>query len=236
MILKTPKTRSALYTFIALEAPQAKKPKVQKIIVSDDDAVEEPSNYGEDEETNAEDDEVPEENEEEVVSDYGEDEETAPEDSSDTESEEEVVSDYGEDEETTSDEGEEETVSSYGDESEEEYSDEEVPLDEDNSSEDTTINDAKNYALYTSYMNLYNNLQSYSDTLNNMVVDDINANQVLVSATEKVNNLVSLLNEYMIIKFINESYENNLVFFNTVIATMKLILELLKNNKIYFKH
>lgn len=250
MILQIPKNRGSLYTYFT-EAPGDKKSNVKRIKVSPEDGDETVDDYeaddagGDTDETEAQ---APEEAEEEVTDYSGMDDSEAPQDETEDapveeEVPEETVGDYeadGDYQEGDEEDVPEETVGDYG--AEEDYQEgdeaeappeEEVPQEEVQEEDDGSA--MRKYNLYKDYMLLYNNIRNYIDLLDNSVKDDINANQVLNKASDKLKKISRMLNEYMTIKYMNAEYFECLAFFQTAIASVKMVIELLKNNKIYLK-
>lgn len=101
-----------------------------------------------------------------------------------------------------------------------------------------TTNDAdraKKYSLYLRYLKLYDMINTFSEKIRNVVKDDASQNAVINKVVDNLNDLYDGMYEYMTIKFMNSSYMEAVIYFETVINCIRLNFELLRNNKINLK-
>lgn len=93
----------------------------------------------------------------------------------------------------------------------------------------------KKYSLYLRYLKLYNMIDTFSEKIRNVVKDDASQNAVINKVVDNLNNLYDGMYEYMTIKFMNSSYMECVIYFETIINCIRLNFELLRNNKINLK-
>ena len=106
---------------------------------------------------------------------------------------------------------------------------------EDNVDNDNDADRAKKYSLYLRYLKLYDMIDTFSEKIRTVVKDDSSQNAVINKVVDNLNDLYDGMYEYMTIKFMNASYMEAVIYFETVINCIRLNFELLRNNKINLK-
>lgn len=87
----------------------------------------------------------------------------------------------------------------------------------------------RKYNLYKEYMSLYNAISNYITKLENNIRDDIQANQIIKEATNRLREIKDLTYDYMTIKFEISTYTQSLVFYQTLIVSVQMVFNLLAN-------
>lgn len=106
---------------------------------------------------------------------------------------------------------------------------------EDNVDNNNDADRAKKYSLYLRYLKLYDMIDTFSEKIRTVVKDDSSQNAVINKVVDNLNDLYDGMYEYMTIKFMNASYMEAVIYFETVINCIRLNFELLRNNKINLK-
>lgn len=106
---------------------------------------------------------------------------------------------------------------------------------EDNVDNNNDADRAKKYSLYLRYLKLYDMIDTFSEKIRTVVKDDSSQNAVINKVVDNLNDLHDGMYEYMTIKFMNASYMEAVIYFETVINCIRLNFELLRNNKINLK-
>ena len=78
-------------------------------------------------------------------------------------------------------------------------------------------------------MSLYNAISNYITKLENNIRDDIQANQIIKEATNRLREIKDLTYDYMTIKFEISTYTQSLVFYQTLIVSVQMVFNLLAN-------
>lgn len=89
----------------------------------------------------------------------------------------------------------------------------------------------RKYVLYRKFMQLDKLLEHYSDVLNNSMSDEININKKYKRIANNLKKLNELLSEYMIIKFQTASYIQSMLFYQRVITSIDINLNVLGDIK-----
>lgn len=87
----------------------------------------------------------------------------------------------------------------------------------------------RKYILFKEYMSLYNAISNYITKLENNIKDDIQANQIIKEATNRLREIKDLTYDFMTIKFEISSYTQSLVFYQTLIVSVQMVFNLLAN-------
>lgn len=111
--------------------------------------------------------------------------------------------------------------------------DDELGLLEDEDPEDPTdaSGPTRKYNLYRDFLALYNANKGYIEKLEHSRPDSLEATTVINSVLDKLRKVDSSMSEYMIIRFADAPYLQSLLFFQQLIATIRLCFSLIRNNK-----
>lgn len=93
----------------------------------------------------------------------------------------------------------------------------------------------KKYHMYKRFMHLYNLLEVFIDKSRNIVKPDASQNAVIKTFANNLTDLYENMFDFMTIRYKSSSYVQILIYFETIISTVRLNFELLKNNKINLK-
>lgn len=145
--------------------------------------------------------------------------------------------DSGDDEEDSSDDmdsdphdmsGDDEDPDTSSDDSSDEDSSDDSS-DEEKGKPGTDFENMRRYRLYKKYMNLYDSVNGYTDTLDALVYDDDEMNTVTKLASSKLKQLAEITYDYMTMKFENDSYTQALLFYKQVNVGVRMCFDLLEN-------
>lgn len=92
--------------------------------------------------------------------------------------------------------------------------------------------DIKKYNMYRRYLRLYRVIESIIEKIRDVVKNDAAKNAVIKRVTSTLTDLNQNMFDFMTVKYSTASYVAIKVYFETVIATVRLNFELLKNNRI----
>ena len=106
---------------------------------------------------------------------------------------------------------------------------------DDNNNADSDKERPKKYSLYLRYIKLYNMIDTFSDKIRGVVKDDASQNAVINKVVDNLHDLYDCMYEYMTIKFMDATYMETVIYFETVVNCVRLNFELLRNNKINLK-
>lgn len=106
-------------------------------------------------------------------------------------------------------------------------------LDDDEDPNDPTdvSGTTRKYNLYRDFLALYNANKGYIEKLEHSRPDSLEATTVINSVLDKLRKIDKSMSEYMIIRFSEAPYLQSLVFFQQLIATIRLCFSLIRNNK-----
>lgn len=92
------------------------------------------------------------------------------------------------------------------------------------------------FYMYSKFVNLYNTINSFIEKIEVVVKNDPLQNVVLTTVRLNLNDISDSLYDYMMFRYKSATYKQVLIYFETVIAAVKLSFELLRNNHISLKH
>ena len=125
-----------------------------------------------------------------------------------------------------------------GDYSDENNEDSDTENNDEGNSEDDSVDkveEEKKYYMYIRFIHLYNVLESIIEKCKNVVKTDATQNAVIKTVVNNFTDIYNNLYDYMTIKYKTSTYIQVSVYFETVVALIKLNFELLRNNKINLK-
>ena len=93
----------------------------------------------------------------------------------------------------------------------------------------TDQDSTRKFKLYNQFIALYRSLENYISKLEKIVRDDESSNKVIIYCTNRFRELRDILYDYIIIKFVQNNYIQNLLFYEKLIATTQLTLKILRN-------
>jgi hypothetical protein len=157
--------------------------------------------------------------------------------------------DIPEDSETPEDDGEEETPDEPitddedytadadnppedgGEEGETQTIDSETPdqgEDQSGEGEDDKVEQMYKYNLYQKFKNVYTSLDEYIDEINTITSDDGELNREYKELSIKLIKIKELMKDYMIMKFAKSSFTKSMFFYQRIMTSINLILQILK--------
>lgn len=89
----------------------------------------------------------------------------------------------------------------------------------------------KNYSVLRNFEKLYNLTKEVSDSLDSVVMPSKLQNTVLAQVLKNLNSIKEFILSYVKFQFSSDNYAQNLYYYNLVLQTLNLNLELLKSNK-----
>ena len=89
----------------------------------------------------------------------------------------------------------------------------------------------KNYSVLTNFEKLYNLTKEVSDSMDSVVMPTKLQNTVLAQALKNLNSIKEFILSYVKFQFSSDNYAQNLYYYNIVLQTLNLNLEILKRNK-----
>lgn len=251
MILKEKKNIPLFEKYgLFTEAPKRRRPRVINVRTSrardysddivDDDSTDNPEDEEPENADTAPQEPEPTENTEEPENDTSSGADSgAPEDSS------------ADAQDTQEDSGGGEEIE-VGDSSEEDYTDsiEDDTSTDGESSEDTATdgstddtsaeesdntfdkNDMRKFKLYKRFIELHNSVEYFISKLESIISDDDTYAVTVSYVLQTLKKIEAVLRDYMVLKYQSDSNIQNIFFFEKVKATILMVLELLKTNKI----
>ncbi len=83
------------------------------------------------------------------------------------------------------------------------------------------------HILYKKYMELYSTVNGYIESLDTRLSDDFTLNKKYKILGGKLKNIKNLLSDYMLVQFENATYIQSLLFYQRIIASIDMVLNLL---------
>ena len=186
--------------------------KDSEITMDDDEEVDTPEEPITDEE-NYSDTDIPEDSE-------------TPEDGGEEETPDEPITD---DEDYTADA--DNPPEDGGEEGEAQTTDSETPdqgEDQSGEGEDDKVEQMYKYNLYQKFKNVYTSLDEYIDEINTITSDDGELNREYKELSIKLIKIKELMKDYMIMKFAKSSFTKSMFFYQRIMTSINLILQILK--------
>lgn len=90
-------------------------------------------------------------------------------------------------------------------------------------------NSTRKYMLSKEFINLYNSVDNYVEKLSGVIIDNPDADKIIKKCTKSLNEIKELLFDYLTIKYNLESHVKNLLFYQKMIVSIKLIFDLLRD-------
>lgn len=89
----------------------------------------------------------------------------------------------------------------------------------------------RKYNLFKDFMSLYTAIDNYIFKLEDGINDDIDTNQMIKVAVNKLREIKDLTYDYMIIKFETQTYVQSLLFYQNLVVAIQIVFRLLTNLK-----
>ena len=118
-----------------------------------------------------------------------------------------------------------------GEEGEAQTTDSETPDQGENQSgegEDDKVEQMYKYNLYQKFKNVYTSLDEYIDEINTITSDDGELNREYKELSIKLIKIKELMKDYMIMKFAKSSFTKSMFFYQRIMTSINLILQILK--------
>ena len=159
-----------------------------------------------------------------------EEEEPQQDDQQDNEQQEEEPTDYTNDADTGDDLGMDDEGGENGNQDDDQQ-DTDTPEESENNGNLFDNNVLKNYSLLKNFEKLYELVKEVSDSLDSRVMPTKLQNTVLAQVLKNMSSIKEFILSYVKFQFSEDNYSQNLYYYNIVLQSLKLNLELLKRNK-----
>lgn len=93
----------------------------------------------------------------------------------------------------------------------------------------TDFENMRRYNLYKKFMSMNDSINGYTDTLDALVYDDPELNDITKLASLKLKKLSEITYDYMTMKFEGDTYTQALLFYHQVNAAIRMCFDLLEN-------
>ena len=118
-----------------------------------------------------------------------------------------------------------------GEEGEAQTTDSETPdqgEDQSGEGEDDKVEQMYKYNLYQKFKNVYTSLDEYIDEINTITSDNGELNREYKELSIKLIKIKELMKDYMIMKFAKSSFTKSMFFYQRIMTSINLILQILK--------
>ena len=102
-------------------------------------------------------------------------------------------------------------------------------------SEDEIEDTRQSLEIYRNLQDLHDSIEGYMSRLDAITISTTNSSVVIQGVKNKFNEILDLLNDYMVTKFTNDSLVEQTETYTKFIVSTKMAIDLLKNNQAYLK-
>lgn len=89
-------------------------------------------------------------------------------------------------------------------------------------------NSTRQYRLFNEYQDLRETIQSMLSLMEKYSTNDINKGNIANKVSDKLRITKTMIEEYMLTRFQSSTYIQNMIFYNTIVAACKSVIEMLR--------